>query len=139
MQEELGKFTRNKVWALLPRPKDANVSKTTEFELWYTHDSTTSLKGSYDVEAEDIAASSSWSQLIWIKNRLKDYGISRDSASFSMTLYCENISAFNFFKNLIHYSSHYERQIGYILTKDLDASRYEALTSSLGLCIPSTV
>ena len=60
----------------MPIPKDANVNETIEFELWYTHDSTTSLKGSYDAKAEYIAVSSSYSKLTWIKNVLKDYGVS---------------------------------------------------------------
>ena len=61
MQEELGKFTRNEVWDLVPRLKDANVSETIEFELWYTHDSTASLNDSYDAEAEYIVASRNYS------------------------------------------------------------------------------
>ena len=28
MQEELGQFTRNEMWDLVPRPKDANVIRT---------------------------------------------------------------------------------------------------------------
>ena len=75
----------------MPRPKDANVNETTKFELWYTHDSTASLKGSYDAKAEYIVTSSSCSQLTWIKNMLKDYGVSQDGASSCVTLYCENI------------------------------------------------
>ena len=88
----------------MSRPKDANASETTELELRYTHDSTTSLKGYCDAEAEYIAVGSSCSQFIWIKNRFKDYDVSQDGASFVMTLYYENISAFNFFKNPIQHS-----------------------------------
>ena len=44
-------FTRNEVWDLVPRPKDANVSEIIELELCYTHDFTTSLKGSYDTKS----------------------------------------------------------------------------------------
>ena len=58
MQDELGQFKRNEVWDLMPSPKDADVSETTKFELWYTHDSIASLKGSYDTKAEYIDASS---------------------------------------------------------------------------------
>ena len=71
----------------MPRPQDGNICKTTKFELWYTHDSTTNLKGSYDAEAEYIATSSNCSHLIWIKNKLKDYDVSQDGASSCMTLY----------------------------------------------------
>ena len=126
----------------MPRSKDANVSETLKFELWHTHESTTSLNGSYDAKSKYIAASSSCSRLIWIKKRLKDYGVSQNGASFGMTLYYENIIAFNFFKNSIQHSRlkhirhHFirslvedrvieikhnpnERQIGNIFTQDL--------------------
>ena len=77
MQEEYGQFTRNEVCDLVPRPKYENVSKTIEFELWYTQDLTTSLNGSYDVEAKYIVTNSSYSPVIWIKKKkLKDYGVS---------------------------------------------------------------
>ena len=61
MYEELRQFTRNEVWDLVPRLKDANVSETIKFELWYTHDSTANLNDSYDAEAEYIVASSNCS------------------------------------------------------------------------------
>ena len=64
------------------------------------------------MQKQSIAARSNYSRLIWIKNGLKDCG-----ASSCMTLYYENI----------------------IFTQDLDASRFESLRSSLGLCVPSTV
>ena len=35
---------------------------------------------------------------------MKDYGVSQDNVSFGMTLYCDNISAFNFSKNPIQHS-----------------------------------
>ena len=60
----------------MPRPKDVNVNGTIKFELWYTHDSTTNLKSSYDTEAEYIVVSRSCSRIIWIKSRFKDYDVS---------------------------------------------------------------
>ena len=48
----------------MPIPKDANVSRTTEFELWYTYDSITILKGCHDVEVEYIVVGSRCSQPI---------------------------------------------------------------------------
>ena len=88
----------------MPRLKDANVNGTIKFELWYTYDSTASLKGFCDVEAEYIALGSNCSQLIWIKNMLKDYDVSQDGTHFGMTLYYVNISAFNFSENPVQHS-----------------------------------
>ena len=142
MQEELGQFTRNEVYDLVARPKDANINGTTKFELWYTHDSTASLMGycdtvwtrNYDVrkstlgecfllgnnlvswfnkkqncisfskaEAKYIVIDSSCSRLVWMIN-MKVYGVSQDDVSSSMTLYYDNISAFNFSKSPIQHS-----------------------------------
>ena len=87
---------------------------------------------------------------------LKDYGVSEEV----LTLYCDNFNAINIFKNPIQHSRakkidihhHYitslvedkiidlwhistEKQLGDIFTKGLDASMYETLRLSLGLCI----
>ena len=48
-------------------------------------------------EAEYIAADSRCTQLIWMKNMLKDYGISGEV----LTLYYDNLSAINISKNLV--------------------------------------
>ena len=164
MQEELEQFTRNEVWDLMPRLKYANVNRTTEFELWYTHDSTAGLKGCCDAEADYIVVGIIYSQLIWIKNMLKDYGVSQDGAPSGVAFYYDDLSAINISKNPVQHSRtihinirhHFikslvedrvietkqipiERQLADILTQDLDASHFEALRSSLGLCIPSIV
>ena len=39
-----------------------------------------------------------------MKNMMKDFSVSQDGASSGMTLYCDNISAFNFSKNLVQHS-----------------------------------
>ncbi|MCI06929.1 peroxidase 4-like [Trifolium medium] len=77
-----------------------------------------------------------------------------------MTLFCDNISAINIFKNLVQHSRtkhidirhHFigelvedkvvnlehittEKQLADIFTKPLDAVRFEKLRSSLGVCI----
>ena len=67
MQEEMGQFKRNEVWDLVTRPKDVNINGTIEYELWYTHDSTSNLMDCYDVGEEYIATGNSFSQQVWIK------------------------------------------------------------------------
>ncbi|KAA0036114.1 gag-pol polyprotein [Cucumis melo var. makuwa] len=51
-------------------------------------------------EAEYIAAGSSCSQLLWMKQMSEEYGI----AQSSMVLYCDNMSAINIFKNPVQHS-----------------------------------
>jgi hypothetical protein len=46
-------------------------------------------------EAEYIAAESSCSQLVWMKQMLKEYNVEQDV----LTLYCDNLSAINISKN----------------------------------------
>ena len=95
---------------------------------------------------------------------LKDYGVSQDGAPSGVAFYCDDLSAINISKNPVQHSRtihiniryHFikslvedrvietkqipiERQLADILTQDLDASHFEALRSSLGLCIPSIV
>ena len=91
-----------------------------------------------------------------MRNMLKDYGVPREV----LTLYYDNLSAINISKNPVQYSrtmhidirNHYiwslvkdkiinlrhvstENQLVDIFIKGLEASRYESLRSSLGLCI----
>jgi hypothetical protein len=51
-------------------------------------------------EAEYIAAGSSCSQLVWMKQMLKEYNVEQDV----LTLYWENLSAINISKNSIQHS-----------------------------------
>ena len=51
-------------------------------------------------EAEYIAAGSSCSQLVWMKQMLTEYNVTQDV----MTLYCDNLSAINISKNPIQHS-----------------------------------
>src|SRR3954466_436281 len=51
-------------------------------------------------EAEYIAAGSSCSQLVWMKQMLSEYNVTQDV----MTLYCDNLSAINISKNPIQHS-----------------------------------
>jgi hypothetical protein len=105
-------------------------------------------------EAEYIAAGSSCSQLVWMKQMLKEYNVEQDA----LTLYCDNLSAKNISKNPIQHSRtkhidirhHFirdlveenivtlehvttEEQIPYIFTKALDAKQFEKLRGRLGI------
>ncbi|KAL3016515.1 hypothetical protein AAZX31_06G217400 [Glycine max] len=107
-------------------------------------------------EAEYIAAESSCSQLVWMKQMLKEYNVEQDV----MTLYCDNLSAINISKNPVQHSRtkhidirhHYirdlvddkvitlehvdtEEQIADIFTKALDANQFEKLRGKLGICL----
>jgi len=48
-------------------------------------------------EAEYIATGSSCSQLVWMKQMLKEYNVEQNV----LTLYCDNLSALNISKNHI--------------------------------------
>ena len=105
-------------------------------------------------EAEYIAAGSCCSQLLWMKQMVKDYGIEQDT----MVLYCDNMSAINISKNPVQHSHtkhidirhHFicelvedktialehvetEKQLGDLFTKPLDLQRFEYLRTSLGI------
>ncbi|KAK2456975.1 putative mitochondrial protein [Trifolium repens] len=107
-------------------------------------------------EAEYIAAGSSCSQLVWMKQMLKEYDVEQDA----LTLYCDNMSAINISKNPVQHSKtkhidirhHYIRdlvenkivvlehvgtkeQIADIFTKALDAVQFENLRGKLGICL----
>ena len=107
-------------------------------------------------EAEYIAAGSSCSQLVWMKQMLTEYNVTQDV----MTLYCDNLSTINITKNPIQHSRtkhidirhHFirdlvenkvitlehvatELQLADIFTKALDASQFENLRGKLGLCL----
>lgn len=107
-------------------------------------------------EAEYIAAGSSCTQLIWMKQMLKEYEVEQDV----MTLYCDNLSAINIAKNPIQHSRtkhidirhHFirelvedkivtlehvptERQLADIFTKPLDAATFDKLRGNLGICL----
>jgi len=108
------------------------------------------------VEAEYIAASSSCSQLVWMKQMLKEYNVEQDV----LTLYCDNLSAINISKNPIQHNKtkhidiwhHFirdlvqekvvtlehvdtEEQLADIFTKALDAIEFEKLRGKLGICL----
>lgn len=108
------------------------------------------------VEAEYIVAGSNFSQLIWMKQMLKEYNVKQDV----MTLYCDNRSAINISKNPIQHSRtnhidirhHFirdlvedkivslehvatKKKMEDIFTKALDANQFEKLWSKLGICI----
>ncbi|KAK2402513.1 putative mitochondrial protein [Trifolium repens] len=107
-------------------------------------------------EAEYVAAGSSCSQLVWMKQMLKEYDVEQDA----LTLYCDNMSAINISKNPVQHSKtkhidirhHYIRdlvenkivvlehvgtkeQIADIFTKALDAVQFENLRGKLGICL----
>ncbi|WJX72535.1 hypothetical protein P8452_56404 [Trifolium repens] len=107
-------------------------------------------------EAEYIAAGSSCSQLLWMKQMLGEYNVQQDV----LTLNCDNLSAINISKNPIQHSRtkhidirhHFirnlvednivtlehvatENQLADIFTKALDANRFELLSGKLGICL----
>ncbi|CAM8904112.1 unnamed protein product [Rhodiola kirilowii] len=107
-------------------------------------------------EAEYMAAGSCCAQMLWIKQLLKVVGLDQDT----MTLYCDNMSAISISKDPVQHSRtkhidirHHlirelvedklislfhmptEKQLVDILTKPLDAERFETLRSALGLCV----
>ena len=111
-------------------------------------------------EAEYIAAGSSCSQLVWMKQMLTEYNVSQNV----MTLFCDNLSAINISKNPIQHSRtkhidirhHFirdlvedkvitlkhvatELQLADIFTKALDATQFENLRSKLGICLSETL
>jgi hypothetical protein len=111
-------------------------------------------------EAEYIAAGSSCSQLVWMKQMLKEYNVEQDV----LTLYWENLSAINISKNSIQHSRtkhidirhHFirdlveekvvtlehvdtEEQLANIFTKALDAKQFEKLRGKLGICLHEEV
>jgi len=110
----------------------------------------------YNVEAEYIAAGSSCSQLVWMKQMLKKYNVEQDV----LTLYCDNLSDINISKNHIQHSRtkhidirhHFirdlvkekvvtlehvdtEEQLEDIFTKALDAKQFKKLRGKLGICL----
>ena len=111
-------------------------------------------------EAEYIAAGSSCSQLVWMKQMLTEYNVTQNV----MTLFCDNLSAINISKNPIQHSRtkhidirhHFIRdlvedkvitlehvatdlQLADIFTKALDATQFENLRSKLGICLSETL
>jgi hypothetical protein len=107
-------------------------------------------------EAEYIAAGSSCSQLVWMKQMLSEYNIHQET----MKLYCDNMSAINISKNPIQHSRtkhidirhHFIRelveekivmlehvitgeQLADIFTKALDHNQFEKLRGKLGICL----
>ncbi|KAA0047402.1 Retrovirus-related Pol polyprotein from transposon TNT 1-94 [Cucumis melo var. makuwa] len=106
-------------------------------------------------EIEYIAAKSSCSQLLWMKQMLDEYGITQSS----MILYCDNLSAIIISKNPVQHSRtkhidirHYfirelveaniirlehvqsSFQLADIFTKPLDVATFEGLRASVGVC-----
>ena len=105
-------------------------------------------------EAEYIAAGSCCTQLLWMKNMLKDYGFPQTS----FNLYCDNTSAIQIAKNPVQHTKtkhidlryHFirdlvekntldlsyiptERQLADIFTKPLDVIRFTDLRMSIGV------
>src|ERR1051325_6315940 len=66
-------------------------------------------------EAEYIAAGSSCSQMVWMKQMLTEYNVTQDV----MTLYCDNLSAINISKNPIQHSRTKHIDLRHHFIKDL--------------------
>ncbi|CAM8893213.1 unnamed protein product [Rhodiola kirilowii] len=107
-------------------------------------------------EEEYIAAERCCTQMLWMKQKLEEYGVGQDV----MTLYCNNMSAINISKNPVQHSKikridirhHFiqelvekkvitlkhvstEKQLADNFTKALDNLQFETLRSSMGLCV----
>jgi len=107
-------------------------------------------------EVEYIAAGSSCSQLVWMKQMLEEYDVQQGV----LTLYCDNLSAINISKNPIQHNRtkhidiqhHFirdlvedkvvtlehvttEEQLADIFTKALDVKQFEKLRRKLGICV----
>ena len=67
------------------------------------------------IETKYIAAGSCYSQLLWMKKVLTDYGISQDT----MVVYCDNSSAIDISKNPIQHSKTKHIEIRYHFIRDL--------------------
>lgn len=108
-------------------------------------------------EAENISAGSCCTQLLWMKKMLSDFGIEQGT----MTVFCDNTSAINIFKNPVQHSRtkhidiqhHFirelvetrvvtfehiytENQLADLFTKPLDGFRFEFLLTTIGVCVP---
>lgn len=69
------------------------------------------------VESEYNSAGSCASQLLWLKQMLADYKIEQGS----MLLFCDNVSAINISKNLVHHSLTKHKDIRHHFIRDLGA------------------
>ena len=106
-------------------------------------------------ESEYVATGSCCTQMVWMKQMLKDYGMLQGK----LTIFCDNTSAISIAKNHVQHSRtkhidlryHYirdlvekdilelcfietEKQLADILTKPLDTARFEYLRNALGIC-----
>ncbi|GAU21703.1 hypothetical protein TSUD_242750, partial [Trifolium subterraneum] len=70
-------------------------------------------------EAKYIAAGSSCSQLLWMKQMLKEYNVEQDV----MTLFCDNLSATNISKNPIQHGRTKHIDIRHKFIRDLDEEK----------------
>ena len=105
-------------------------------------------------EVEYIAAASCFTQFLWMQKLLHDYGICQEH----LTIYCENTSAINIYKNPIqHFRTkhieirhHFIRELiedgtltlefihtndqeADLFTKPLDSKRFEFLRQNIGV------
>ena len=69
----------------------------------------------FTAKAEYIAAGSCYTQLLWMKKLLHDYGIPQDT----MCVFCDNTSAINLSKNPVQHSKSKHIEIRYHFIKDL--------------------
>lgn len=67
------------------------------------------------IEVEYIAAGNSCTELVWMKQMLKEYNVLQDV----ITLYCDSLSAINISKNLIQHSRTTHIDIRYHFIKEL--------------------
>lgn len=104
MKDELQQIEKNHTWELVPRPVNKNlIGSKWVFRNKYNENGEVSwLSKKQDsislatTEAEHIAATSCYTQVLWMKKKLKDIGVIFDEP---IPIFSDNTSSINISKN----------------------------------------